>query len=407
MRIAYPINIELGKSGGVETYAINLISSLQDIDAENAYILFCTVLNAEAFPLKSANFKKIVSGKFRVFESAKRRAMPAFDFMESKTGLRAIKRAAENILLEGKKVFGGNPSCDLIHYMFTVFPYWRKFDAPVVLTIVDIQQEYLPEFFAKGELGARSRHYRSSAERADHIIAISSYTKRTLIDKYAIPEDKITVVHLGYDAKAYMKLDGKIVEEFRKEYGLPERFLLYPAAFWPHKNHLNLVRAFRVLKDKYGYDGKLVLTGIKKGGHGVFEKEVNALGLDGEIICLGYLAYDELPLLYNAASCLVFPSLFEGFGIPLVEAFATGLPVACSNITSLPEVGGDAAVYFDPEQPQDMAEKINRVCSDKGFRENLIEKGFERSRLFSWDNTAQQTLKVYEKVYSKTRTIRA
>lgn len=410
MRIAYPITIQTGKSGGIETYARKLLGTLQAKDSSNEYLLFCSILNEEAFPISNGNFKKIVSGRSKAFESAKILALPyiakAFELMEETAGLREFKRGVKRLLLGAHRaVFvSAEVQCpsryDLLHYMFTVFPYWVKYEVPVVLTIVDIQHEYHPEFFKKNELESRKKNIKNSAIGADHIIAISEFTKKTIVERYGVPPDKITVVHLGFDKDEFKSIDRAPVEAFRQKHRLPEQFLLYPAATWPHKNHINLVRAYRILKDKYRLNYNLVLSGIKKGNHGPVKEEIKKLGLECDIMHTGYLPYKDLPLLYNAASLLVFPSLFEGFGMPVVEAMAAGLPVACSNTTCLPEVGGDAVVYFDPKAPEDIAEKVYKVCSDEELRKALVEKGLKRAQLFTWESTARETLYVYEKVYS-------
>ncbi len=409
MRIGLLVeNLLLGKYGGVEVYARNLVRYLQAVDNRNEYLIFCTNLNEEAFPITNDNFKKIVKirNKFRdrlLFYTAK-----LFEFMEERAVLRDVKKAAKKMvmgtleMLRSSSQKGEAVKPDLIHYMFTVFPYWIEQPAPVVLTVHDIQQEYYPEFFSEEVLKSRSRTYRPSAEKADHIISVSAFTKKTLVEKYNIPPEKISVVLEGYDRDKFNRLDDEEVAEFRHRLGLPKNFILYPAATWAHKNHINLIRAYKILREKFGVRDVLVLSGIKKENHDAVVEEIERHGLDKYVMHLGYLPYEELPLLFNAAGLMVFPSLFEGFGIPVVEAMAVGLPVVCSNVTSLPEVAGDAAIYFDPKDPEDIAEKVFKVYSDQGLREALIQKGFERAKRFTWERTAEETLKVYEKVYKST-----
>lgn len=402
MKIAFPIEIELGKAGGVETYARNLVRSLQDIDDSNEYSILCTALNEKAFPVRRDTFKKIiVKGRVKLsVEAFTRQVLALTDRVQR---LKQIKKNIRYFIIrnhervsspatEGDAGIRKAPEYDMVHHMFSCYPFWKESLGPVVLTIVDIQQEYFPEFFSEEW---------TSAEKADHIMAISGYTKKTIVEKYGIPDGKITVVYLGYNSEAFKKFDQQTVEEFRNRLKLPKDYLFYPAASWAHKNHLNLIRALKILKDKYRFDGKLLLTGIKKDRHGVVAEEVQRLGLGGEVIYLGYLAYEDLPLLYNAARLLVFPSLFEGFGMPVVEAFAVGLPVVCSDTTSLPEVCGEAAHYFDPTSPDDIAEKVFKALSDNTLRERLVKKGFERAKVFTWENSAMETLKVYENVFRK------
>lgn len=406
MRIGFPMdNVVPGRAGGTETYARNLIAALQRIDDVNEYMLFCSNFNAEAFPVTGSNFRKVVIKRSMLLDRAICLTAGVFAFMEDTPGFREFKKAVKRFLMAVyRKIFPPaetkrEPAYDILHYMFTTFPYCEDLGAPVVLTMHDIQQEYFPEFFNRGELKNRRRFYRPSAEKADHIITISEFSKKTIVEKYGIPAGKITVVYNGCDKEAFKRLDGETVEGFRKRHDLPRSFLVYPAATWPHKNHLNFIRAFKILKEKHRLQDKLVLTGIKKENHRTVEGEIKKLGLGADVRHLGYLPYEELPLLYNAARLMVFPSLFEGFGMPVVEAMAAGLPVACSNTTSLPEVAGDAALFFDPERPDDIAEKVSTICNDTALRESLIKKGFERAGLFTWERTSEKTLKVYEKVY--------
>jgi glycosyltransferase involved in cell wall biosynthesis len=385
MHIGFPVeNLLIGKSGGLETYARNLISSLQKVDQSNDYVLFCSILNEEAFPIANNNFRKIISGKYKYVEKFKLRILPfagkVLEFMEDTRYLRDIKKVAKHIALNTIRFFSP-PKESLNEHMYDMLHYM------------------LTEFFSGESLVTRSHYHKCSAEKADIIIAISRFTKKTLVEKYDIPEDKIIVVYEGYDSAAFKKIDKEIVNRFKENNNLPDRFLFYPAATWAHKNHLNLLKAYRILIDRYKIHDNLLLTGIKMENHKAVEEEIDRLGLHDKVIYLGYLPYEELPLIYNAASIMVFPSLFEGFGLPVIEAMAAGLPVSCSNTTSLPEIGGDAVLYFDPEQPDDIAETIFKIHSDRDLRDSLIKKGFERAASFSWERTATETLKVYEHVY--------
>ncbi len=164
-----------------------------------------------------------------------------------------------------------------------------------------------------------------------------------------------------------------------------------------------LLAAVGLLKEKYLFDGQLVLTGIAKKSNDEILQEIAMLKLDDAVKILGYIPYEDLPYLYNMARLLVFPSLFEGFGIPLVEAMACGCPIVCSNATSIPEVVGDAGVIFDPFSPEDMAEKIWQLWNDDVKLQDMRIWGMERAKLFSWDNTARQTIEVYRKALETTR----
>jgi glycosyltransferase involved in cell wall biosynthesis len=173
--------------------------------------------------------------------------------------------------------------------------------------------------------------------------------------------------------------------------------MFYPAATWPHKNHKNLLLALKIMVDHHGFDGELLLTGITKQSNSAILDEISRLGLANRVKLPGYVATDDLPHLYNLARMLVFPSLFEGFGIPLVEAMACGCPVVCSNTTCLPEVLGGAGGLFDPLAPDGMADKIWSIWNDDDRLSEMRRLGLERAGLFTWKKAASETIKVYSK----------
>jgi glycosyltransferase involved in cell wall biosynthesis len=284
---------------------------------------------------------------------------------------------------------------DIIHHPLTILNPMRT-KVPSVLTFVDMQHEFFPQFFSPGEMKMRKAFYRPSAERAARIIAISGHVKSSLVERYGIPPGKIDIIYLGYDESYRVHDAENELRAMRSKYGLNRPFLYFPGATWPHKNHKTLLAAISIMKTRHRFDGQLVLTGIAKKSSGEIHEAIGRLGLEETVKVLGYLSYEDLPYLYNLARMMVFPSLFEGFGIPLVEAMACGCPVACSNTTSLPEVAGDAAVFFDPTSPEDMAEKISQFWNDDGRLHEMRARGLERAKLFSWSDTARKTIKTYE-----------
>jgi glycosyltransferase involved in cell wall biosynthesis len=232
-------------------------------------------------------------------------------------------------------------------------------------------------------------------------MAISDFTRQSLMDLYGVPAERIDVVHLSCGNEYRECCDQEVLLKIREKYGLVRPFLYYPAATWPHKNHRTLLAALQLLHERYGFDGELVLTGIAMRSHNELLDEIERRGLKDKVRVLGYLPYEELPYLYKLARIMVFPSLFEGFGIPLVEAMACGCPVVCSDVTSIPEVVGDAAVTCDPNSFEDMADKIWTVWNDDGQIEKMRARGLARADLFSWEKTARQTLDVYRRTAEK------
>jgi glycosyltransferase involved in cell wall biosynthesis len=285
---------------------------------------------------------------------------------------------------------------DIIHHPFS-FLNPMGLRIPSVLTFIDMQHDFFPEYFSSHALKFRTALYRSSAEEATRIIAISEHAKMCLVERYAIPPDKIDAIHIGYDPQFRVIAEHALLKSIRSRYGLHKPFMYYPAATWPHKNHKKLLEAIKIMKNRYGFNGQLVLSGIAMQANDAVLTEIGRLGLHDDVVVLGYLSHEELPYLYNLARLMVFPSLYEGFGIPLVEAMACGCPVVCSNVTSIPEVVGNAAMTFDPVSVEDMAERIWALWSDDSLQQDLKTKGLVRAKQFSWENMARQTIQVYEK----------
>jgi glycosyltransferase involved in cell wall biosynthesis len=236
--------------------------------------------------------------------------------------------------------------------------------------MLDVQHEFHPDFFPRWELAYRRVVYPRVARRARLIIAISEHVKQTLVDRLGVDPDRVRVIHLGVDLERFAPGD-----EPR------ERFLLYPANRWPHKNHERLFEALPLIRRERP-DLRLVLTGS---GH---EGKPAPTGVEVR----GRVPGDELARLVRTASALVFPSLYEGFGQPPLEAMAAGTPVASSNTTSLPEVVGDAARTFDPNDPEAIAEAVLDLLRDPA---PYVARGLERARRFTWDATARAHDAVY------------
>jgi glycosyltransferase involved in cell wall biosynthesis len=369
-----------GKIGGMETYFRNLLRYLQRLDTENQYTVFCDRRYAAEFPFESERFQ------VRHVNYAR----PSYKWF-----VRGLLRNTVKVDILGWEMRG--LGVDFIHHPFTVLTPLGT-GVPSVLTFWDMQHEFFPEFFDRLEIQRRRRSYHASALEAKRIIVSAGFTRDCLVERYGVAAEKIEVIHTGYGPQYRVLDDQEELERFRKKYGLTRPFLYYPAATWPHKNHRNLLSAMKILKERHRFDGELLLTGIAMQSHGDILAEIDRLGLKDRVRLLGYLTAEELPFLYNLARLLVFPSLFEGFGIPLVEAMACGCPVVCADATSLPEVAGDAGVLFDPRSAEEMAGKVWALWNDDARLREMRARGLERARLFTWDETARRTLQVYSRM---------
>jgi glycosyltransferase involved in cell wall biosynthesis len=372
-----------GRMGGVETYVRNLVSWLALNDHENRYTLICTDQNVSYFDSIIDRVKTLV------FENDK------------KSYARLMRSLIRKVLrIDMIQVGIDRLGLDLLHNPFTYSRRSRS-KTPLIITFHDLQHHYYPEFFKTKEIQSRNSNYRRAVLDADRIIADSDHTKQTLLDNYNVLDDNVDVVPLGVDSEYKIIDDQGFLNMERAHLGLIKPFLYYPAATWPHKNHVNLLNAVYLLKNSCHFDGDLVLTGVSTSAKDSLFDKIKALGLQDTVHVLGYLPYDKLPSIYNLARIMVFPSLFEGFGMPVLEAMACGCPVVCSNVTSIPEVGGTAVHYFDPASPEQIADSIMKLWHDDDALFNMRANGIERARLFSWERTSRETLKVYYKTLDK------
>ncbi len=231
---------------------------------------------------------------------------------------------------------------------------------------------------------------------ADAVIAVSECTKRDAVRAYGIPEEKITVIYEGVSPR-FRPADPAAIAAVRQKYGLPEHFILYVGTIEPRKNLTALLEAFANLQSAIG-NLHLVFVGKKGWLYEGFFRRLRELGLEERVHFTGYVPDEDLPVLYSAADLFVFPSLYEGFGLPVLEAMACGVPVVCSNTSSLPEVAGDAALLVDPTDVRALAAAMERALTDQALRATLRARGLERARRFTWEEAARRTLEVYRQV---------
>lgn len=252
----------------------------------------------------------------------------------------------------------------------------------------------------RADPGARKhflKRVETSLRRADGIVAISEFTKAALLERFDLDPARIRVTRLGVEASRRIAPDPGSIERTRTALGLPSEFLLFVGASEPRKNLPALIDAMALIHEKR-IKVPLVIVGRPGSGHAALLDRIAARGMTDQVKLPGYLPDAEVRNLYHAASALVFPSLCEGFGLPLLEAMAAGLPAAVSRSGALPEIGGDSAVYFDPENTSEMADRIIAVLTDLVLRESLRRTGPARAAEFRWETTAARTLDFYREV---------
>lgn len=283
---------------------------------------------------------------------------------------------------------------DLVH-----FPFQRgvRTDLPTIYQPWDLQHRHLPQFFSPSTIRWREATYRALCEQARIVVTASQWTKRDVASSYAIPLERIAVVNVPPPIAAYAAPSEPELRRISAALGLPSRFLLYPAQAWPHKNHARLFAGLALAR-RTGIGPRLVLTGSTGEGRRRLEVEARRHGVADLVTVLGFLEPSELHAAYQLAGGLVFPSLFEGWGLPIVEAFMSGVPVACSNVTSLPELVGDAAIVFEPTDVEAIAAAIGSLWSDDELTAQLATRGRDRIDRLTWPNAARQLRARYRMV---------
>lgn len=284
---------------------------------------------------------------------------------------------------------------DLVHGPVFVGPLLAP--CPTVVTIHDLSFIRFPAFFRPGNRLYLTLLTRLSAQRARRLIAVSAHTAAETTRLLGIPAGQIDVVYHGVDP-AFRPLPAEQVAAFRQQKGLPERFVLFVGTLEPRKNLARLVEAFARARDGRT---RLVLAGGRGWLYDELFTKVEALGLSQEIMFPGYVPYGELPMWYNAATILAYPSLYEGFGLPVIEAQACGTPVLTSNTSSLPEAAGDATLMVDPYDVEAISSGLRRLLADESLRSELRGRGLIHARQFSWPRTAQETACVYRRALAK------
>lgn len=277
----------------------------------------------------------------------------------------------------------------------TLTHYAPRFSpVPTIVSVMDLSFLHFPETFKKNDLYQLTKWTKYSVMKAKKIITISKSSKNDIIKHYNIDEKKIKVVHLGL--KNMASNSSVPLEEF----GINKKFILFVGTLQPRKNIVNLIKAFSLLPNQFKESYQLVIVGKKGWLYEDILRAPEMFGVEDKTLFLDYIKDNELPSFYKNAEVFVLPSLYEGFGLPILEAMRYGCPVITSNVSSMPEAGGDAAMYFDPNNIEDIEEKIEKVLNDEKLRKKMIEKGSEHYKKFTWEKAAKEVLSAVESVTS-------
>lgn len=385
MRIGIDVSRYFDRSGGVGIYAANLLKYLLKIDKNNEYNAYSFFYNC--FP-SNWKHKKIID-EFRKYGKV--------NFSQINLPTSILKRKWNNSSIEKKeKLLGG---VDIIHSTAYVIP--ELFNARLVVTIHDLSFLIFPEYHTKEnyELVLSNLIYLNS--RPDMVICDSMQTKKDVIKYFHVPEEKLIVIYLGVDDSFREEIDSDFRKKILEKYGLTGKYLLCVASVEPRKNFLRIINVFsEFIKQEEYKEYSLVCVG----GRGWKNIEIYSLvkqkNLEGKIKFLRSIEECELAPIYNQAEIFLYPSLYEGFGLPVLEAMACAVPVITSNVSSLPEVASDAAILVNPYSEKDIYTAVCSLLENGSLRKSLISKGLDRVREFSWGKTARGTLKVYHEVYN-------
>ncbi|MBI5417931.1 glycosyltransferase family 4 protein [Candidatus Poribacteria bacterium] len=366
MRIG--ISALMGTMGGPRTYTIGLIKALAEIDNNNKYIVFTD---------KKDPFLKIENIELVNVNLPFTNALPYWD---------QIKLP---LSINDKKI-------DIFHHTKNVMPEFIKCKS--VVTIHDMAIFLFPKTFTFAPRTYYHYYIMRAIQKADLILTVSENSKKDIINLSKIKEDKVKVVPNGV-SEIYKKIDDiEKLKKLRLALDLPEHMILYVGTIQPRKNVDILIRAFNNLKKSKKIPHKLVIVGRRGWMVNEIDSLIDELDLKSEIKFIRSIQETELPIYYNLAEIFAYPSSYEGFGLTPLEAMACGAPVITSNVSSLPEVTGDAAVLIEPRNIEALTDALNTLITDSKLREELSQKGLQRSKQFSWKSSAKLTLEIYKKL---------
>lgn len=367
-KIGIDCRLYSGKKTGIGRYLDQLIKYLSQIDSQNTYLLYFNEPDFSDFKPPASNFQKIKVNA------------PHYSIQEQTSFL--------------WKLLTTKP--DLVHFTNFNHPLlYPKFKNQVT-TIHDLTPKLYP--------GKKFNHpiykftynliLKSSLKKAKNIITISENTKKDINKFYPKADQKTSIIYLGVD-DLFLNPPKLTKEEQKTINSLPKNYILYTGNWREHKNIITLVKGFHILKQKYNYQGKLVLTGKPDSLYPEASNYIEENNLQDQVHLCGLVPASTLPYINQKADAYIFPSLYEGFGLPTLENFATQTPVISSNAACLPEIGQDACLYFNPNSPEELANQTNKLLQNPDLKKDLIQKGQQRLKDFSFEKMAQRTHKIY------------
>jgi glycosyltransferase involved in cell wall biosynthesis len=370
MRIGVEGRTLQGRRYGVARYLTNLLRELVGIDEENEYLVYLSE------PIEPLEFS-------------------ADNLSTTVLSGRGPSLAWRHLLLPRRM---RRDEIDL-HFSPAYFLPLIKV-CPSIVVVHDLTFKVHPEWFARDWRMRFDELFWREVRKADRILTVSEHSKKDIVRFLGVEPGRVTAIPEAADGRFRKLEDERLLAAVREKYGLPERFVLTVGAIHTRRNLERLIEALALAREQAGVEAFLMIIGTPA----EFSPPVDIpgtaerCGLADRVLHVEYVSEEDLLLLYNASGLFAYPSIYEGFGLPVIEAMACGVPVVCSDVTSIPEVAGDAALYFDPEKTEEIAEAISLALTDAAVRKRLESAGPERASLFSWKRTARETLEVFNEV---------
>lgn len=373
MKIGFSTFVLQGGRSGLSTYILSLLQALQEEDHENTYRLLMAGDDSERIPLSNRNFSKELK--------------PAF-----------INHPLVNLVWHNTALAAAGSRFDLLH-----IPSARRIPVlkrtKVVATVHDLAAFSVDHKYDSARMMFNRKAVPAMIRKADHVIAISESTKHDLVQYARYPEERISVIYSGIDHELFHPIETAAARSrLIKSHALEKPFFVYVSRLeHPAKNHIGLIEAFERFKLENDSAHQLVLVGADWSGAKIIHDRIDASPVRDDIRVLGFVSRETLPLLYSACDLMVFPSLFEGFGLPIIEALACGAPVATSNTSAMKEVAGEIVPTFDPTDSHALFECIESIISS-GWSAEQRRRGIEYASSFDWGKTARNVMEVYRSI---------
>ncbi|MCB9420619.1 MAG: glycosyltransferase family 4 protein [Ardenticatenaceae bacterium] len=374
MKIGIDITSAITQGGGIGRYTRELIRALVDLDSDNEYRFF-SARQPAVLPVADP----VLTAPHVIYRPAPLDERWLYRFWYR------LRLPLPVQLVTGK--------LDLFHSPDFVLPPVSG-RIPTLLTVHDLSFVHSPDTFPAQLVSYLNRVVPWSVQRATHVLADSLATKQDLMDVWQVPAEKITVLYCGVHPMFRPITDKDVLTAVRRQYNLGDAsYILCVGTVQPRKNYQMLIRAFRPVADQYPHN--LIIAGGKGWLYDEMMAEVARQGLNGRVRFIGFVDDADLPALYSGADLLAMPSLYEGFGLPLLEAMACGVPVLSSNASSLPEVVGETAVTLPPHAQEAWSQTLLDLLANPNARQQMVAEGFRQSRQFTWEKSARQLLEIY------------